>query len=110
MWEGTPGVLSHNRKEAADIETLLVMLKTDLGLFNTTAYDTRLQKELEAAIAAIKEEGAETLNTDNPLDAQLVVMYAAWLWRRRDDMTGMPRMLRYQLNNRVLGEAMGGSP
>lgn len=87
---------------------LLGMLKVDLGI-STTAYDERLTQILTAAESSIREEGAETLNADDALDAQLIVMYAAWLWRRRDDMTGMPRGLRYQLNNRVLGEAMGGN-
>jgi hypothetical protein len=36
----------------------------------------------------------------------LVVMYAAWLWRKRDNMEGMPRMLRYALNNRIFQEKM----
>ena len=39
-------------------------------------------------------------------DANLVIMYAAWLWRRRDTMEAMPRMLRWQLNNRVFSEKM----
>jgi len=35
-------------------------------------------------------------------------MYAAWLWRKRDTMDAMPRMLRWMLNNRVFGPRMGG--
>lgn len=87
------------------METLLTMLKTNLGI-STTAYDERLTQALTAAMAAIKDEGAATLDASDPLDAQLIVMYAQWTWRKRDDMPGMPRMLRYQLNNRVLGEKM----
>ena len=56
----------------------------------------------------IVREGAATLNVDTLEDAQLVVMYSAWIWRRRDTGEGMPRMLRYQLNNRVLGEKANG--
>lgn len=84
------------------------MLKTDLGIRNTTAYDTRLNQLIGAAIKVIRAEGVKTLNIDNPLDQQLVVMYAAWLWRRRDSMDGMPRMLRWALNNRVFSEKAGG--
>lgn len=91
------------------METMLAMLKTDLGIRTTTAYDERLGQLLTAAEAAIRAEGAETLNETDPLDQQLIVMYAAWLWRRRDDMPGMPRMLRLALNNRVFGEKAGGS-
>lgn len=90
------------------METMLTMLKTDLGIRNTTAYDTRLNQLIGAAIKAIRAEGVKTLDIDNPLDQQLVVMYAAWLWRRRDSMDGMPRMLRWALNNRVFSEKAGG--
>ena len=86
---------------------LLVMLKIDLGL-TTTAYDERLEQLLTASTAAIIREGAATLDASEPQDAQLVVMYAAWQWRRRDTGEGMPRMLRWALNNRVLGEKMQG--
>lgn len=84
----------------------LQMLKIDLGI-TTTAYDSRLQQYLDAAKAEIEREGA-TLNTTVLGDAQLIVMYAAWMWRRRDTMEGMPRMLRYALNNRVFAEKVSG--
>lgn len=86
------------------METLLKMLKTDLGILTTTLYDERLLQYLEYAQAAIIREGAATLDTSDLEDAQLVVTYAAWLFRRRDAMEGMPRMLRYALNNRVFSE------
>ena len=85
--------------------TMLAMLKTDLGISTSTAYNTRLEQLLTVAQSAIIEEGASTLDASDPLDMQLIVMYAAWLWRRRDEMSGMPRMLRLALNNRVFGEA-----
>ena len=86
--------------------TMLAMLKTDLGISAAqTAYNTRLEQLLTAAQDMIIKEGASTLDASDPLDMQLIVMYAAWLWRRRDEMTGMPRMLRLALNNRVFREA-----
>ena len=91
------------------METMLAMLKTDLGIRTTTAYDERLGQLLTTAEAAIRAEGVETLDETDPLDQQLIVMYAAWLWRRRDEMPGMPRMLRLALNNRVFGEKAGDS-
>lgn len=84
--------------------TMLTILKVDLGIRNTTAYDERLGQLLTAAQTAIIKEGASTLDASDPLDQQLIVMYAAWLWRRRDSMDGMPRMLRYNLNNRIFSE------
>ena len=83
------------------------MLKVDLGIKSTTAYDERLGQMLTAAQQQITSEGVSDLDTSDPVDMQLIVMYAAWLWRRRDDMQGMPRMLRWQLNNRVFAVKAG---
>ena len=80
---------------------MLNMLKIDLGITGT-AYDERLQQYLNTAAEMITREGV-TL-TDSDEDQQLQVAYAAWLWRRRDSGAGMPRMLRYLLNNRLLSE------
>lgn len=88
------------------MERLLGMLKTDLGI-TTTAYDSRLTQYLQTAKAEIQREGA-IMDQTSVDDAQLIVMYAAWLWGRRDGMEGMPRMLRYTLNNRVFSRKMGG--
>ena len=87
--------------------TMLAMLKTDLGISTSTAYDTRLEQLLTVAQRAIIEEGASTLDASDPLDMQLIVMYVEWLWRRRDSMDGMPRSLRYQLNRRIFAEKAG---
>ena len=83
---------------------MLQMLKTDLGI-TASAYDERLGQYLDAAQKRIEEEGV-TLDTNDVGDMQIIVMYAAWMWRRRDTMEGMPRMLRYALNNRIFAEKM----
>jgi hypothetical protein len=83
---------------------MLEMLKVDLGI-KTDAYDERLGQYITSAQQMITREGA-TLSLESVEDMQLVVMYAAWLWRRRDGMEGMPRMLRWALNNRILSEKM----
>lgn len=85
------------------MDQLLQMLKTDLGIMSTSAYDVRLRQYLASAEALINREGAQNFDpVGNVEDAQLLLMYAAWLWRRRDSMDAMPRMLRWALNNRVL--------
>ena len=81
----------------------LSMLKTDLGIMQTDAYDTRLQDYLDNARAEITREGI-ALDPADLADVQLVVMYAAWTWRKRDSGDGMPRMLRYALNNRLFAQ------
>lgn len=87
----------------AQITAILSSLKVDLGILNTTAYDTRLTEIIKSSFQMIEREGA-TLDVNKLEDAQLVVMYSAWMWRRRDSGEGMPRMVRYALNNRVLSE------
>ena len=82
--------------------TMLQMLKIDLGI-TTTAYDERLSQYLTSAKDAITKEGI-TLDDSVISDGNLVVMYAAWMWRKRDTNEGMPRMLRWQLNNRLFEE------
>jgi len=81
--------------------TMLQMVKIDLGI-NTTIYDSRLLQYIEAAKEAITIEGI-TLG-DTVSDGNLVVMYAAWLWDKRKTGEGMPRSLRWMLNNRLFSE------
>jgi hypothetical protein len=89
-----------------DMEQLLSGLKIDLGI-RAEAYDGRLRDRLQEAQERLAAEGI-TLE-DTQADRDLVIMYAAWLWRRRDGMEGMPRMLRYALNNRIFAEKMSGA-
>lgn len=96
-------------------QTMLEALKVDLGI-STTAYDTRLAQYLVSARAAIETEGIALDNTGTeqaPLlsveDAGLVIMYAAWLWRKRDTGEGMPRMLRWQLNNKLFSQKVAAN-
>lgn len=86
--------------------TLLPSLKVDLGI-TTTAYDERLKAYLNNAQKEIQREGVQLGNEVD--DDQLTIMYAAWTWRKRDSGEGMPRMLRYALNNKVFSQKMGDS-
>lgn len=86
-----------------DDNTMLTALKVDLGI-TTTAYDDRLGQYLQAARAAIETEGIQL--TESVSDGNLVVMYAAHLWRKRDTQEGMPRMLRWMMNNRLFSQKM----
>lgn len=90
---------------------LLTMLKVDLGFTSSgqSRVDTRLAQLLQVAEKEIIREGAETLDKTQIDDAQLIVMYAAYLWRKRDSQDGMPRMVRYAINNRVFSEKMAVS-
>lgn len=79
-------------------EVLLAALRADLGV-SSQSFSDRLLEKIQTAKARIAEEGISLENT--PEDRDLVLMYAAWLWRSRVNGEGMPRMLRYALNNRL---------
>ena len=82
-------------------EMMLAMLKIDLGI-KATAYDERLGQYLQTAKDEIKREGVKNLSASSYIaDANLVIQYAAWMWRKRDTGEGMPRMLRWQINCRL---------
>ena len=81
---------------------ILPILKMNLGIAGTT-WDRYLQTLLAVARKEIAREGI-TIN-DSVDDDNLIVMYAAYLFRKRaEDTATMPRMLRYALNNRVIAE------
>lgn len=82
---------------------VLAILKIDLQI-NSTAADAYLGDLIKSAREAITIEGI-TLNNTNHADGMLIEMYAAYLYRaRHGEDKGMPRMLRYQLNNRLFSE------
>ena len=83
---------------------ILSLLKVSLGITGT-AYDERLQQIIDAAGDYIETEGIE-LNLASDGDIQIVVMYAEYLWRRRETGDEMPRMLRRVLNNRLFSQKM----
>ena len=84
-----------------DTLELLQMLKVDLGI-RSELYDSRLSDRLTEAQQRLAAEGI-TL-TDSAADKDLVVMYAAWLWRDRVTGAPMPRMLVIARNNRLFGQ------
>lgn len=84
-------------------EGILSMLKVDLQI-STPRMDEYLRDLIWSAQSLITTEG---INIDlcNQEDCMLTEMYAAYLYRkRREDTTGMPRMLRWALNNRLFSQ------
>lgn len=87
-------------------DELLSVTKLNLSL-KTTAYDAYLGGLIDAAREMISREGI--VLTDTAEDDQLVVMYTAYLFRKRaEDNPSMPRMLRYAINNRLFSQKIGG--
>ena len=87
-----------------DNETMLTAVKVDLGI-TTTAYDVRLVQYLDAARAAIEREGI-VIDNYSVEDGNMIVMYAAHLWRKRDTQEPMPKMLRWMMNNRLFSQKL----
>lgn len=82
---------------------ILTLLQVDLGeMYPSAQRKAYLNQAISAAQAFITREGV-TL-TDSVEDGQMVEMYAAYLIRKRAEDTGMPRMLRWALNNRLFGQ------
>ena len=89
-------------------EHLIEILKMNLGK-TTGTWDKYLYTLLNAARAGIKREGITI--EDTPDDDNLIIMYAAYLFRKRaEDTATMPRMLRYALNNRLFAEKGAVNP
>ena len=82
---------------------LLSMAKLNLAIIGET-WDGYLLNLIAVSKKAIAREGI-TLNVSDIEDCNLVVMYTAYLYRKRaEDTAAMPRMLRYALNNRIFSE------
>lgn len=100
-----------------DYDVLLIMLKQSLEIItdfmdteSRQSKDTELLGYLQSSVQMIEREGV-TLIPENMDDKFLVVMYATWLYDKRKTtgskytsyyIQNMPRMLRYNLNNRLL--------
>lgn len=122
---------------------IIKMLKANLEIINTLK-DEYLGQLIDVSIKEINREGIVFVTTQVPVqtneqtdpadpdpvdpepeteddyeidDANLIVMYAAYLYRNRVkdsetgyktaiSATGMPRMLRYALNNRLFSQKM----
>lgn len=84
--------------------TILEMTKSNLQIVQgNTLQDNYLRMLITSAQEMITREGITLTNSIE--DGNLVVMYAAYLYRKRaDGEPVMPRMLRYALNNRLFSQ------
>jgi len=81
---------------------LLMMLRSDLQNPPELLNDY-LDFLIKSAKEQIEEKGI-TLDSSAVKDSHLVVMYASWLYRKRNTNDGMPRMLQYALHSRLIDE------
>ena len=99
-------------------ENLLKMLEHNLEVItdymdaaSVEALETELGWYIDAAKEYITREGITLADVIG--DAMLITMYAGWLFERRkagDSYAVMPRMLRWNLNNRLFSEHVSGTP
>jgi len=90
--------------------TEYAMLKTDLGFLNDPpdSVASYMMSLLESARTALERDGV-TVDDGDYADEELVAMYAAWLYRKRDSGSGKPRMLREALNDRKVFGKVGSA-
>lgn len=90
-------------------EDLLTLLQADLNILQPDATRTaQLTQLINAALQLIAREGVTLQAPFSAEDGQLVVMYAAYLFRKRATVEPMPRMLRWSLNNRIFSAKAQG--
>lgn len=88
---------------------LLTLLQADLNILSPDPTRlAQLNHLIEAALQLITREGVTLQEPFSAEDGQLVIMYAAYLFRKRATGEAMPRMLRWALNNRVFSAKAGG--
>lgn len=88
---------------------LLTLLQADLNILSPDPTRlAQLNHLIDAALQLIAREGVTLQEPFSAEDGQLVVMYAAYLFRKRATGEAMPRMLRWALNNRVFSAKAGG--
>lgn len=88
---------------------LMTLLQADLDMLTPGSIrENQLSQLIDAAIAFITREGAAVAAPYSIEDGQLIVMYAAYLFRKRATDEPMPRMLRWALNNRIFSEKARG--
>ena len=87
---------------------LLNLLLADLNLLSPDpARLSQLRHLIGVAVQMISREGVQLQEPYSAEDAQLIIMYASYLFRKRATDEPMPRMLRWALNNRIFAEKAG---
>lgn len=90
-------------------EDILTLLQADLNILQPDATRTaQLTHLVNSALQLIAREGVTLQEPFSAEDGQLVIMYAAYLFRKRATGEAMPRMLRWALNNRIFSAKAGG--
>ncbi len=82
---------------------LLSLLKLDLGITHNLR-DAYFYNILESANSEIKTMGA-TLNLENADDQMLLIDYAVWNYRHRQENVPLSRSIQFRIHNRLIRRA-----
>ena len=89
---------------------LLTLVQSNLDLLSVDkTRESQLNFLIDTAIELIAREGVTLTEPYTSEDANLIVMYASYLYRKRATDEAMPRMLRWALNNRIFGRNADGT-
>lgn len=89
---------------------LLTLVQSNLDMLSVdTTRKSQLEFLIDTAIELIAREGVTLTEPYTSEDANLIVMYASYLYRKRATDEPMPRMLRWALNNRIFGRNADGT-
>lgn len=91
-------------------DAAMALLKADLGRTGSLPEDVAafMAQKLDAAAYALADAGI-LIDEAKPLEMDLLVMYAAWLYRKRDSGAELPPMVRLAINNAKVARATGGT-
>lgn len=89
------------------ITTVLQMVKTNLGILSSTAYDAELTNKIKQAQGELVRQGVTDLSETVP-DLELAASYATFLWNNRNATgeTDLPKFLKFMRNNRIFSAKM----
>jgi len=89
--------------DVVTLSNLLTLLKLDLGITHDLR-DTYFTNILESAESELTKMGVD-LSSSTVEDIQLIVDYAVWNYRKRQEDVGLSRNLKFRINNRVIQKA-----
>lgn len=89
------------------ITTVLQMVKTNLGILSSSAYDAELTNKIKQAQGELVRQGVTDLSDTVP-DLELAASYATFLWNNRNATgeTDLPKFLKFMRNNRIFSAKM----
>lgn len=85
------------------MDNLLKLFKIDLGITHNLR-DEYFDVLLASAKGEIESKGI-TLDLNEAEDIFLVLDYASWLYRKRQENVPLSRIVQFRLHNRIIKEA-----